>query len=111
MIESGDTVILTRSEYRGLLQRLEDAEDRAVIAARRDDPTLSVERVARLLAGESAVLLWREERGLSQRALASAAGLSPAMLSEIENGKKTPSLPAAKALADALGLDLDDLFG
>lgn len=110
MTEAAETVTLTRAEYEALLDRVEDAEDRAVIADRSTDPTLPLEAVERHLAGDSLVTMWREERGLSQRALAAAAGLSPAMLNEIEKGKKTPSLPTAKALADALGLRLDDLF-
>lgn len=71
----------------------------------------SVERMKRMLEGEHPLLLWREERGLSQRDLAAARGLSASMLSEIESGRKTPSLPTARALAQALGLDLGDLFG
>ena len=106
-----DTITLRKADYDALLERLEDAEDRAIIAERRDSPTLSLEAVKRHLDGESLVTLWREERGLSQRALAETAGISCSMLNEIEKGKKTPSLYMARALSEALGLRLDDLFG
>ncbi|WP_018870275.1 MULTISPECIES: helix-turn-helix transcriptional regulator [unclassified Thioalkalivibrio] len=110
MTETAEQITLDRGEYEALLARLEDAEDRAVIAERRNAPTLPLAAVERHLAGESLVTLWREERGLSQRALASAAGISPAMLNEIERKKKVPSIVTARALADALGVGLDDLF-
>jgi DNA-binding Xre family transcriptional regulator len=65
--------------------------------------------VDRLADGEAPVRVWREHRGLSLRALAAKAGISAAMLSEIENGKKEGSVRTLAALARALGLDLDDL--
>lgn len=108
---TAETVTLSKADYEALVERIEDLEDLVVLAERRGQPSLPAEAAKRLLGGESAVLVWRQERGLTQRALAEAAGLSPAMLNEIEKGKKTPSLPTAKALADALGLGLDDLYG
>jgi DNA-binding XRE family transcriptional regulator len=110
MTEAAETITLTKDEYQALLAEIEDAEDRAVIAERRGRPTLPIEAVKRYLDGESLVTLWREERGLSQRDLATQAGISPAMLNEIERGKKSPSLSVAKALAKALGVGLDTLF-
>lgn len=47
----------------------------------------------------------RLERGVSQRALAAAAGLDHADLSRIEAGRKQPSLRALTALATALGME------
>ena len=107
-----DTITIPKADYDALLERLEDAEDRAIIAERRNSPTLSLDAVKRHMAGESLVTLWREERGFTQRALAEKAGMSVSMLNEVEKGKKTPSLPMAKALAQALGpgLTVDDLF-
>ncbi len=105
-----ETVTIPRTEYDGLLVRIADLEDLTLIAERRHEPSLPLAAVKRLLAGESAVRLWREERGLTQRALAEAAGISPSMLNEVEKGKRAPSLPTAKALTEALGVGLDDLF-
>lgn len=110
MTEAAETVTLTKDEYEALLAEIEDAEDRAVIAERRGRPTLPIQAVKRYLDGESLVTLWREERGLSQRDLATRAGISPAMLNEIERGRKSPSLSVAKALATALSVGLDSLF-
>ena len=63
----------------------------------------------RLAAGEAPLRVWREHRGLTLRALAAAAGISPAMLSETETGKKEGSVRTLRSLAHALDVDLDDL--
>ncbi len=52
----------------------------------------------------------REEAGLSQQALAVAAGLSTGVVSRIEQGQKTDILlGTATALARALGVTVDAL--
>lgn len=45
----------------------------------------------------------REQRGMSQRELASP-GVSYAYVSRIEHGQRTPSLPALAELAETLGV-------
>jgi transcriptional regulator with XRE-family HTH domain len=54
----------------------------------------------------------RTERGLSLRVVASAAQISPSLLSQIERGEASPSLVSLVAIADALvvrpGVLLDD---
>ena len=65
--------------------------------------------VRRLAAGETPLRVWREHRGLSLRGLAATAGISPAMLSEMETGKKEGSGRTLLSLSRALGVDLDDL--
>ena len=51
----------------------------------------------------------RKWRGLTQPALAEAAGISQAYLSAIERGDKPGSVAAWKAVAAALGVAIDDL--
>jgi transcriptional regulator with XRE-family HTH domain len=41
--------------------------------------------------------------------MATATGLSAPYISEIESGKKDGSVSAMKKIANALGVDLDDL--
>ena len=53
--------------------------------------------------------VWRAHRGLTLRALAAAAGISPAMLSETATGKKEGSVRTLMSLARTLDVDLDDL--
>jgi transcriptional regulator with XRE-family HTH domain len=52
----------------------------------------------------------RRERGWSQSELGSRANLGYQAVSDIERGIKTPRLESRKALADALGVDLDELL-
>ena len=70
---------------------------------------LPLEATERLIAGASAVKVWRKHRGMNQGELAAASGISQNYLSEIERGHKGGSVEVLKALAQALGLDLDDL--
>lgn len=116
-----ETVTLSRAEYEEMQARLhaydrlreaiDDVEDLAIAAERQNDETIPFEMAERLLDGANPVTIWREYRGLSQRALAKTTSISPAMLNEIERGKRQPSLDNARALARALAVDLDDLFG
>lgn len=52
----------------------------------------------------------RFEKKLSQRQLASLAGISNTYLSDIEVGRTNPSLKTLQKLADALAVDIKDLF-
>jgi transcriptional regulator with XRE-family HTH domain len=52
----------------------------------------------------------RSERGLQQRQLAEKAGLTPSMVSQIESGRLTPSLPTLGKVAAALGVPIASLF-
>ncbi|HEV8439502.1 MAG TPA: XRE family transcriptional regulator [Methylomirabilota bacterium] len=53
---------------------------------------------------------FRAERHLQQRQLAEKAGLTPSMLSQIESGRLTPSLPTLGKVAGALGVPIAALF-
>jgi hypothetical protein len=121
MSDTSETVTLSRAEYEALLERIEEAEDLAAIAAaeareaalgkekaRADH--LPIELVRRLSAGEHPVRVWRAHRGLTREALAAAAaGIAPSYLSEIETRRKPGSLGALAKLAAALCISLDDL--
>ncbi len=64
-----------------------------------------------ILGGTHPVKAWREHGGLTQDALAGAAGISTAYLCQIETGKRQGAVKTLKALAKALGVSLDDLQG
>ena len=55
--------------------------------------------------------LARQARGFSQQQLASMAGVSRQAVSAVEAGHSDPSLRVALALAQALGLSVEELFG
>jgi putative molybdopterin biosynthesis protein len=53
----------------------------------------------------------RQARGLSQQQLAGMAGISRQAVSAVESGQSDPSLRVALALAQALGMTVEELFG
>src|ERR1700761_7251980 len=55
--------------------------------------------------------LARQTRGFSQQQLASMAGVTRQAVSAGESGHSAPSLRVALALAQALGLSVEELFG
>ena len=55
--------------------------------------------------------LARQARGYSQQQLAGMAGVSRQAVSAVESGHSDPSLRAALALAQALGMTVEELFG
>ena len=55
--------------------------------------------------------LARRARGLSQQQIANVAGVSRQAVSAVESGVTDPSLRAAIALARALGMTVEELFG
>jgi putative transcriptional regulator len=52
----------------------------------------------------------KREKGLRQVDLAKMVGVFQSEISEIECGKRVPSVYLAKRIAKALGVSLDDLF-
>jgi DNA-binding XRE family transcriptional regulator len=115
--ETAETVTLRRADFAGLLEELEDAEDRIAVlehdleAARGDTtPGLTREEVERLLSGENRAKMWRQKIGLTQRQLAAHAGISQPMLAEIETGTKTGSPETLKRIAQQLKISVDALL-
>jgi DNA-binding XRE family transcriptional regulator len=101
-------------EYERLVEEAEMLEDvRAYDEAKRaiaEGEELVPARVTyAILDGDNPVRVWREHRGLTQRQLAEAAGISVPYLSQIESGKRTGSAEVLAAIARELGLSLDDL--
>lgn len=118
--ETADTITLARQDWLRLLAELEDAEDRAAVRERREFEAsvgsararrsyLTADEARRLLDGENPIRLWREKRGLSQRALAAKAQLGNSYLAEIETGRKPGSRVALRKLATALQVRSEDL--
>ena len=116
-LRAGDEelVVLPRARYEALLAAAEEAADlRAYDAARAalasgEEELVPDALAKRLIAGENAVRLWREHRGLKAGELAAAAGLSAPYLSQIETGRRRPSVATLERLAGALGVALDDI--
>jgi DNA-binding XRE family transcriptional regulator len=112
-----EMVILPRTEYDRLIGALEDMEDIAcakdfeAAKARGEIEYISWEMSKRLRRGdESRISIWREHRGLTQKALAEKVAMPAAQLSEIEKGKKSGSIATLRKLSIALGVLVDDLL-
>lgn len=65
-------------------------------------------RTERRLLGGAAKRI-REAKRIKQDTIAQAIGVHPAYLSNLERGKKQPSLDLQTRLAGALAVDLDDI--
>jgi DNA-binding Xre family transcriptional regulator len=104
---------VTREEFDRVVDRLQDLEDAEFMRGIEADPNgrvyLPAAAVKRMIAGESPITLWREQRSLSVTALAEKAGIGRSYLSEIEGGKKPGSVTALRSLAYALDVSIDDL--
>ena len=53
----------------------------------------------------------REQQGMSQRALAKAAGITQAALFRLESGETDPRLSTLRAIAEALGVTVAEIIG
>jgi DNA-binding XRE family transcriptional regulator len=118
--ETTDTVTLRKQDWEALAERLEDIDDVAAVqgrrafedavgkdAARRD--YLTGDEALRLIGGENPIRIWREKRGLTQRALAARAGVSVSYLAEIETGKKPGSAEMLLKLGSVLAIAMEHL--
>lgn len=90
-------------------QRLDEAEVIKAFDAHAGDEAFPEAVAERLIGGENAVKVFREYRALTLRDLATKSGLGASYLSDIENGKRKGTVETMKAIAEALGVDLDDL--
>lgn len=63
-----------------------------------------------ILDGENPIRVWRNYRTLTQQELADRAGISKPYLSQIETGKRTGTAEVLAAIANALGVTLDELM-
>jgi transcriptional regulator with XRE-family HTH domain len=52
----------------------------------------------------------RQQRGFLQKQLAEKAGLTASMMSQIESGRLTPTLPTLGKLAGAFGISVPELL-
>jgi transcriptional regulator with XRE-family HTH domain len=52
----------------------------------------------------------RKHAGMTVRVLAAALGVSPSLVSQIENGRANPSVSTLYSMVSVLGISLDELF-
>jgi DNA-binding XRE family transcriptional regulator len=92
------------------LEDFEDAVDAAIakrILENENTEWIPGEVIDRLLADDNPIRVWREHRGLTQAALAQRAGLPQPTIARLESGARKGTVGQMRALAEALGVDLD----
>ncbi len=104
-----DYVLVSGDAYERMMDEVDEREATAAYDRTRGEETVPAELVDRLLAGENAIRVWREHRGMTLDQLGAAIGKRKGYLSEIESGKKPGSLATLRAIAAALRVDLDDV--
>jgi DNA-binding XRE family transcriptional regulator len=108
--------VIPFSEYLKLQEALEDAEDREDIEthfkAMREGNEMTVpgEVTFAILDGTSPIRAWREYKHIKMKELAENIGISAAYLSQIENGKRNPTVDTLKAIAGELAIDIEMLI-
>jgi DNA-binding Xre family transcriptional regulator len=108
--------IIPFQDYKKLQEALEDAEDIKEIEenlkAIKEGKEITVpgEVTFAILDGISPIRAWREHRQIKMNELSKRVGISPAYLSQIENGKRNPTIDTLKAIAKELEIDIDMLI-
>lgn len=104
-----DSVVVPRARFDEIEELLEDRAAEASFHRTRDEESFPAEVAKRLMDGEPPVRVFRRYRAMKATELAAAAGISRGYLSEIETGGKPGSARVLRRIADALGVDLDNL--
>ena len=107
-LDGKDFVILPRDEFEDMVDIASAKKALADISSGKEE-LIPSDVVKALIAGENPIRVWRKHRKLTATILAKQSGLSAAYISEIETGKKDGSISAIKSIAEALGVDIDDL--
>lgn len=108
--------VVPYNDYQKLLANAEmlvdlvayDATKRALSSG--EEELIPAAVIDRLLDGDNPIRVWREFRGLTSAQLATACGVSAAAISQLEAGKRRPSVALLKKLAAALRVDLEQLL-
>lgn len=110
-----EMVTISRAEYDRLLEAEEHLaaiagynRAKAHLAAGHDE-LIPSEYANRLIAGESALRVFRDLRKLTQTALAELSTVNRVQIADIEAGRKSGSVQTLRKLAASLGVSLDDL--
>lgn len=108
--------VIPFSEYKKLQEALEDANDikdiEASLRAIQEGKEIPIpgEVTFAILDGVNPIRAWREHKQIKMNTLAKKVGISSAYLSQIENGKRNPTVDTLKTIAKELKIDIDMLI-
>jgi len=109
-------VVIPYSEYQKFHEALEDVEDiidiEENLKAIQEGKEMIIpgEITFAILDGTSPIRAWREYKQIKMNELAGKVGISSAYLSQIENGKRNPTIDTLKVIARELNIDVDILI-
>jgi Helix-turn-helix len=117
LVETPESVTLSRADFETLQDELEDAADRiAVLQDTLNDTKpgaerylLTMDETMRIIDGESPITVWREKRGMSVRQLADLVGLHDIEILAAEKGGAI-SKGLLYKLSDRLGVTTEMLI-
>ncbi len=108
--------IIPFSDYQKMQEALEDAEDIKEIEKSLNNVQEGIENgvpgevTFAILEGVNPIRAWRQYKNMKMNAMAKKIRISPAYLSQIENGKRNPTVDTLKAIAHDLAVDIDMLL-
>ena len=104
--------VIPYGDYVKIKALLEDAEDIRDIEASLNstEATIPGEVTFAIIDGAHPVKAWREYQGLKINELAAKVGISGAYLSQIESGKRNPTIETLKNIAKALDVEVEILI-
>ncbi len=108
--------VIPFQEYKKIQEALEDADDIKEIEenlkAISDGSEMTVpgEVTFAILDGTNPIRAWREYRKIKMSDLSNKVGISSSYLSQIENGKRNPTIDTLRSIAKELEIDIDMLI-
>ena len=108
--------VIPYDEYIKIQELFEDIEDKKDIEEyfellkSGEEQIIPSEVTFAILQGVNPIRAWREYKQIKVKELAKRAGITPSYLSQIETGKRNPTIDTLKAIAEALAIDVEMLI-
>ena len=108
--------VIPYDEYIKIQELIEDIEDKKDIEEyfellkSGEEQIIPSEVTFAILQGVNPIRAWREYKQIKVKELAKRAGITPSYLSQIETGKRNPTIDTLKAIAEALAIDVEMLI-
>ncbi|MBW1976299.1 MAG: helix-turn-helix transcriptional regulator [Deltaproteobacteria bacterium] len=108
--------VIPYKEYIKIQELMDDIEDRKDIEKyvqaieNGEEQNIPGEVTFAILEGIHPIRAWREYKQITVRELAKRAGITSSYLSQIETGKRNPTIDTLKSIAEALGIDVEILI-
>ncbi len=108
--------VIPYKEYIKIQELMDDIEDRKDIEKyvqaieSGEEQNIPGEVTFAILEGIHPIRAWREHKQITVRELAKRAGITSSYLSQIETGKRNPTIDTLKSIAEALGIDVEILI-